>query len=409
MHGEGDDHHTMERRQETALVWTLAAVQFVNVLDFMMVMPMGPDFAKALDIPTSRLGDIGGSYTASAALAGFLGSFALDRFPRRAALVASMIGLAGGTALGGVASGFYSLLFARIVAGFFGGPATALSLSIVTDCVPVERRGRALSVVMGTFAIASIFGVPAGLELARTGGFRLPFFAVAGLALLVTLFAAIILRGLPNAPTRQTPRGSVLALFANPNVLATCALTVFVMMSAFILIPNISTYVQHNLGYPRENLPRLYIYGGVASVGAMALAGRLVDRWGSLGVTIFGCGLLAAVVYGGFGRIPPWFPTTWIFVLFMVAMSFRNLSANTLSTRVPSPEERGRFMSLQSMVQHLAAAIGAFASARWLSTGANGRIEGMRSVAIATAVAQIAVVALVAWLERRVSKKSPNA
>jgi hypothetical protein len=42
----------------------LARFTFVNVLDFMMVMPLGPDFAAALDIPTSHLGYIGGSYTA---------------------------------------------------------------------------------------------------------------------------------------------------------------------------------------------------------------------------------------------------------------------------------------------------------------------------------------------------------
>ena len=54
------------RRSETAIVALVAAVQFVNILDFLMVMPMGPDFAVALGIPSSKLGYIGGSYTAAA-------------------------------------------------------------------------------------------------------------------------------------------------------------------------------------------------------------------------------------------------------------------------------------------------------------------------------------------------------
>ena len=55
---------------ERQLVFLVGAVQFVNVLDFMMVMPLGPDFARALDIPVSRLGLVGGVYTAAAAVSG---------------------------------------------------------------------------------------------------------------------------------------------------------------------------------------------------------------------------------------------------------------------------------------------------------------------------------------------------
>src|ERR1700682_672390 len=128
-------------RRALAVVLLVAAVQFVNILDFVMVMPMGPDFAAALGIPSSRLGLIGGSYTAAAAVAGLVSSFFLDRFDRRAALGIAMLGLVLGTALGGLATGLGTLMMARMVAGAFGGPATSLSLSIVADVVPPEPRG----------------------------------------------------------------------------------------------------------------------------------------------------------------------------------------------------------------------------------------------------------------------------
>ena len=40
-------------RSERTLVFLVGAVQFINILDFMMVMPLGPDFAASLGIPTS--------------------------------------------------------------------------------------------------------------------------------------------------------------------------------------------------------------------------------------------------------------------------------------------------------------------------------------------------------------------
>jgi len=141
---------------ERSIVFLVGAVQFVNVLDFMMVMPLGPDFANALGITTSHIGIVGGSYTLAAAVTGVVGSLFLDRFDRRVALGVAMLGLVLGTALGGLATGLPSLLFARVVAGSFGGPATSLSLAIIADAIPKARRGKALGAVMAAFSVASV-------------------------------------------------------------------------------------------------------------------------------------------------------------------------------------------------------------------------------------------------------------
>jgi predicted MFS family arabinose efflux permease len=61
--------------RERRILLLLTAVSFVNILDFVMVIPLGPDFAHGLGIPTSRLGIIGSSYTAAAFVAGLVGTF----------------------------------------------------------------------------------------------------------------------------------------------------------------------------------------------------------------------------------------------------------------------------------------------------------------------------------------------
>jgi hypothetical protein len=47
--------------QESSIIAVVGAIQFVNILDFMMVMPLGPDFATELGIPTSHLGRLAAS------------------------------------------------------------------------------------------------------------------------------------------------------------------------------------------------------------------------------------------------------------------------------------------------------------------------------------------------------------
>jgi len=110
---------------ERTFIFLIGAVQFVNILDFVMVLPLGPFFAGPLGIAPSRIGFIGASYTAAAAISGIACSFFLDRFDRRKALAVAVAGLVVATALGGLSAGFGSLISARVLAGLFGGPATS--------------------------------------------------------------------------------------------------------------------------------------------------------------------------------------------------------------------------------------------------------------------------------------------
>src|SRR5882724_279993 len=301
-------------RRELAVVLLVAAVQFVNILDFVMVMPMGPDFAAALGIPSSRLGLIGGSYTAAAAVSGLVSSLFLDRFDRRAALGIAMLGLVLGTALGGLATGLGTLMMARMVAGAFGGPATSLSLSIVADVVPPERRGRAMGIVMGSFSIAQVLGVPAGLELARRFGWTAPFFVVAGIGLLIAVVAVFLLPPLRAHLAERHQEVPASLLFTQSNVLLSWVMTFMVMAAGFVLIPNISAYVQYNLGYPRSRLGLLYFIGGTVSLVGLQLAGLFTDRFGSFRVGTAGTLLLTLTIFGGFVLSPPVLPAAGVFV-----------------------------------------------------------------------------------------------
>lgn len=386
----------------------VAAVQFVNILDFMMVMPLGPDFARDLHISTAHVGYVGGAYTASAALSGLVGALFLDRFDRRTALVLAMAGLAFGTAAGALARGLPSLMLARVLAGAFGGPATSVSLSIVADVVPSERRGKAMGWVMSAFSVASVLGVPAGLELARRGTFRTPFLAVAVVGLVVTLAAFLLLPPLRGHLTeaKDRPQPTFAEIFARPIVRRSLALTGMLNVAGFVLIPNIAGYVQLNLGYPRARLGLLYLAGGAASFLTLRLAGRLVDRKGSTWVALNATLLLAFTIVAGFVVTPPWLPVTLLFVLFMTAMSARNVSASTLTSLVPAPAERARFTSMQSSVQHLAAAFGAFLSAQVLSALPDGRLVGMTRVATMSVLVTLTLPLLFSAVERAVRPRA---
>jgi predicted MFS family arabinose efflux permease len=394
---------------ERRLLAVVVLVQFINILDFMMISPLGPTLAGPLGISPSELGDPVAAYTFAAAFAGLGGSFFLDRFDRRTVLVICVAALGLGTCLGALATSRIDLVAARMVAGFFGGPATSVAIAMVADTIPAYRRGKALGIVMGSFAAATVLGVPLSLMLAEVGGWQAPFLGI-GLA---AISLAGVARGL--LPTMREhlnmPHGASISLgqmLGRPAVRASYLMTFTMNVGGFALIPNISTFVQNNLSVSLSALKYLYLAGGIVSFFTTRAAGRLVDKVGSFRVGLLGCLLQVSVVYSTFvavGVMPfatHLIPTLYVFFIgFMFANGIRNVACSTLATQVPRPAERARFTSLQSCVQHFGAAIGASTSARILESAPDGSLTHLDRVAWITIVSSLLLPMIMLQIEKR--------
>ena len=59
-------------RSERLVLFVLAAVQFTSIVDFMIVMPLGPQLMRALQIGPAEFGLIVSSYTFAAGAAGLV-------------------------------------------------------------------------------------------------------------------------------------------------------------------------------------------------------------------------------------------------------------------------------------------------------------------------------------------------
>ena len=255
-------------RFELKITLLVLGIQFVTIVDFMMIMPLGPDFARELGLRLDALGLITAAYVFSAATVSFMSARYMDILPRKRALACCLAGLlciAVITPSLGESYGLTGLLVGRALAGMFGGPATGLAMTILTDAIAPEKRGRAVGLAGAAFSVAAIAGVPLGLELARIGGWQLPFYSVAvasGLAMLATLLF------IPNhLQTRRNGRWQGTWTFLARKKTAVAYLIVGITpIASFLFIPNMFTYFQMNLGYPRELIGLLYAIGGTCTL-----------------------------------------------------------------------------------------------------------------------------------------------
>lgn len=394
--------HSYTKQFEFWLILTVGLVQFVNILDFMMVMPLGPDFARELGIPVSHVGWIGGSYTLAAAITGLGASLFLDNYCRKKVVLFTLAGLMAATALGALAWDLPSLVAARVLAGIFGGPLTAASMALIADYIPAERRGTAIGKVMGAFAAASVLGVPFGLELAHWFSWRTPFLSLSVLGLLVMVIAW---QHLPKGmmPRHQTVTERAIAMrrcIAAPKAIAGLCLMACSMMAGFMIIPNIAAHLQMNLGFPREQMGLLYLSGGMFSLFGMRIVGRWVDRYSATRVSMGATLLLVTVLLLAFVIFPTPVPVIVLFTGFMLAMSGRNVAAQSLTTRIAAPTERAGYMSIQSAVTHLSMALGSGLSSFVLQEK-DGALTGVPTLGIIAITLNLAVPPLFAFVETR--------
>ena len=74
-------------RQERNILLILAAIQFTNIVDFMIMMPMGDILKKELMIGPGAYGFLVSSYGLAAGVSSYLGVFYFDNLDRKKALI----------------------------------------------------------------------------------------------------------------------------------------------------------------------------------------------------------------------------------------------------------------------------------------------------------------------------------
>src|SRR3954465_880433 len=181
------------RRREQLVLLVLAAVQFTTIVDFMIVMPLGPQLMRTVRIDPGQFGLVVSSYTFAAGLAGLIASGIADRFARRTTFMVLYAGFLLGTLCCALAPDYRMLVLARFVTGAFGGILGGMSMAIIGDVFPEERRGRAVGSLMTGFALATVAGVPAGLYVGTRFGWHVPFLCLVVLGIPVLAVSAFVL------------------------------------------------------------------------------------------------------------------------------------------------------------------------------------------------------------------------
>jgi predicted MFS family arabinose efflux permease len=387
--------------REWLLLLVLAAVQFTHIVDFMIIMPLGPVYMREMKLSPAEFGHVVAAYTVAAGIAGLLASQILDRFGRKTALLGLYTGFVTGTFMCAFAPSYTLLLVARAVAGAFGGVAAAVVLAIVGDAFPDARRGAAMGVIMSAFSVASIVGVPFGLQLEGWYGWHAPFQALGGLGVAVLLTALILLPPLRGHLGKHPARAvSAWTILIHRNHLRAFTLMMALVFGSFTIFPFLATFLEFNVGLAHERLPLMYMCGGLMTLLTLTPIGRLADQYGKLRVfhvCAAATALLIALVTNlpsGTGLAVILLVTTGLFV----ATSGRMVPAMALITASAAPRDRGGFMSMNAAVQHLSSGLATVVAGNLVAGGEGEPLTGFSIVGALACFSTLVCLVLAARL-----------
>ncbi|MHB1117094.1 MFS transporter [Sideroxydans sp.] len=393
---------TQPVRSERALLFTLASIQFSHILDFMIMMPLGPMLMVELGITTHEFGLLVASYSFSAAFSGLFAATFVDRFERKRFLLVIFVLFGLATLACAIAPGYATLLIARGLAGAFGGVLGALVQTIVGDTIPFARRAKASGTVAAAFSLSTVAGVPLSLWLASLFHWRAPFVFI---VLLVVIFLFIAQRVLPELrhhltqERRAHPFIDLFAVMRDGNHWRAMALSGMIIFAGFSVIPYITVYAVNNIGISQHDIAYIYLAGGAATLFTARAIGHWADAAGKVQVfrIVAFCAMLPILLLTqvAHASLALWLVFT---TLFFVLVSGRFIPAMAIITSAAQPKLRGTFMSLNATVQSLAMGLAATLSGFIITQDASGRIVGYETVGYVALAANL----LAMWYVSRI-------
>lgn len=384
-------------RKLTAIALVIAFIQFTNALEYMVFNPIFLYMAADFSVPVSFAGYVSAAYTLAAVISGIGAFFWIGGVEKQRFLMLNVTLLGVTTLLIATTQQFYWLLALRLLAGLLGGTTMGVGIGLLLNAAPAALHGRMLATVIASFSLVSIVGMPGMLYLCEVASWRVALAAIGGLCLLAAVLVALFVpRDAPQpqaaAPVTLDRR---LLLFA-----AAAGLTQF---SPMLLIPVLAPLLTQRLQVVDAHLSWLFFIGGVAGYLATVLAGRWLQRFGAVtltvGATLLLLGSLWLVARGGDrGEL--------FMVAFLAAAYARLVAISSLSMRWPDNRQRAAFGVLQTALIHLSATVAFLLSSTLLSGGLTP-LSLQRLLWLCT-LSAVAVAPLSVWLQARLRQRDAS-
>ena len=345
-------------------LFLLLAINLFNYIDRYVLSSVEPEIRAHFFAPTdphahALTGLLGTAFLVTYMILAPIFGWLADRMSRWLIIGLSIILWSGATAASGFAGTFAFLFAMRLLVGVGEAGYGPAAPTIISDCFPLELRGRMLSYFYVALPVGSALGYAIGGFVTKNWGWQAAFFAVAPPGILLGL--ACFLQRDPRERT-ETRKGKAHASLRDYlgllriksyvwNTLAMTALT-FALGGLSFWIPG---YLQHRGLQPESRI----IFGGmlvIAGLTATLLGGIAGDllrkRFGGAYFLVSGIGAMIAFPFSAAVVLTP-FPMAWVLMFVALFFLFFNTGpSNAALANVTRPSVRATAFAVNILIIH---------------------------------------------------------
>ena len=272
------------RSSRKVIVALVTFATFTDIVAYSVAIPVLPDLSRRLGASPTMIRLLFGSFGVTLLLVSVPMGAISDRIGRKGPIVGGLVALSAASVLFAYADTLPWLFAARLVQGAADAVTWVVGFALIADLYDSSERGRVTGIVMMGTSFAVMFGPTLGGWLYEIGGIRLPFIAVAVMAVVaIALFAWI------EIPPRQAAGEAVpIRMVLRVPAIAACALTVVAISSTISMLEPVLSLYLNTLGVNPGRVGMVYGAAAVVTTLLHPLCGRLADRFGARRMTILG-------------------------------------------------------------------------------------------------------------------------
>lgn len=277
------------------VVYILGLTIFSITTSEFMVAGIMQSLSDYFEITTAQVGYLITLYAIGMMIGGPVLTMMLLRMkiPNKTALIVVLI-IYGITQVVTASSSTYeTMALSRLISGVAGSTCFGIALTICAECVNVELRGKASSIVISGLMLATVLGVPIASIIDQYFGWRESFWSV----FILTAFCTVVVSlTVPRSKKRKKISfKDELVELKNKNLWAAYLTSSLIIGSTFSAFSYFSNILSSISGLSTFYIPWVFGLYGVSNVIGNAIVGRYADKY-AISIMLLGLVILTIVM-----------------------------------------------------------------------------------------------------------------
>ncbi len=238
-----------------------------------------PTIANDFDISLSTAGQLISVFALIYAVAGPVLLVLTSKFERKKVYLVSLLVFFTGNIMTYFSQNFSFMMIARVLTAMSTALIVVLSLTIAAKIVAPTHRAKALGLIYMGISSSLVMGVPLGILIANSFGWRVIFLGIAILSIGSFILISIFLERVPGENT--IPLSQQIKAVASTKLGSAHLATMFMLAGHYTIYAYFTPFLETELQLNSNWISICYLLFGIAAVGGGAFGGILSDSIGA--------------------------------------------------------------------------------------------------------------------------------